>query len=232
MELETDVVSHASGSSRLRLANTDILVGVKTEIDTPISDYPKWGKIDFFVDWYVKQQRTGDTSSSSISSKKLTTMLTTSSPYTYFDLKWCGRQGPTWPWCKKCRFVQAFIACDGTVKLNLVSYTHNTVLVWVYVIYYVKIIFISSSANAAPAFEGRGGERLANSISNLMQRAYHSSQAFDLQQLCILKGKQCWKLYVDILVCIIFVCHITGVIQDQICVSYCVTSKTIYHMAI
>lgn len=59
---------------------------------------------------------------------------------------------------------------------------------------------VYSSANATPEFEGRGGEQLANSISNMMQRAYHSSQAFDLKQLCILEGKQCWKLYIDILV--------------------------------
>ncbi|XP_034831704.1 exosome complex component RRP42 [Maniola hyperantus] len=107
MELETDVVSHASGSARLRLANTDILVGVKTEIDVPKPDKPGLGKIDFFVD---------------------------------------------------------------------------------------------CSANATPEFEGRGGEQLANSISNMMQRAYQSSQAFDLKQLCIFEGKQCWKLYVDILI--------------------------------
>lgn len=107
MELETDVVSHASGSARLRLANTDILVGIKTEIDTPKPDKPDMGKIEFFVD---------------------------------------------------------------------------------------------CSANATPEFEGRGGENLASSISNTMQRAYHSSQAFDLKQLCIVEGKQCWKLYVDILI--------------------------------
>lgn len=53
MELETDIVSHASGSARLRLANTDILVGVKTEIDTPIPDRFDEGKIEFFVDWFV-----------------------------------------------------------------------------------------------------------------------------------------------------------------------------------
>ncbi|XP_047984985.1 exosome complex component RRP42 [Leguminivora glycinivorella] len=107
MELETDVVSHASGSARLRLANTDILVGVKTEIDVPKPDKPDLGKIEFFVD---------------------------------------------------------------------------------------------CSANATPEFEGRGGEQLANSIANLMQRAYHSSQAFDLKQLSILEGKQCWKLYIDVLI--------------------------------
>ncbi|XP_063395027.1 exosome complex component RRP42 [Cydia fagiglandana] len=107
MELETDVVSHASGSARLRLANTDILVGVKTEIYVPKPDKPDLGKIEFFVD---------------------------------------------------------------------------------------------CSANATPEFEGRGGEQLANSIANLMQRAYHSSQAFDLKQLSILEGKQCWKLYIDVLI--------------------------------
>nr|CAD7206971.1 unnamed protein product [Timema douglasi] len=50
MELETNVVSHASGSARLRLANTDILVGVKTEIDVPFPDRPNKGKLEFFVD--------------------------------------------------------------------------------------------------------------------------------------------------------------------------------------
>ncbi|XP_026319541.1 exosome complex component RRP42 [Hyposmocoma kahamanoa] len=107
MELETDVVSHASSSARLRLANTDILVGIKTEIDIPNPDCPELGKIEFFVD---------------------------------------------------------------------------------------------CSANATPEFEGRGGEQLANTISNMMLRAYHTSQAFKLKQLCILEGKQCWKLYIDILI--------------------------------
>lgn len=51
LELETDIVPHASGSARLRLANTDILVGVKAEIDKPSLEYPDQGKIEFFVDW-------------------------------------------------------------------------------------------------------------------------------------------------------------------------------------
>lgn len=53
MELETDIVPHANGSARLRLANTDILVGVKAEVDTPSTDHPDKGKIEFFVDWCV-----------------------------------------------------------------------------------------------------------------------------------------------------------------------------------
>uniref|UniRef100_A0A1B6CR00 Ribosomal RNA-processing protein 42 n=2 Tax=Clastoptera arizonana TaxID=38151 RepID=A0A1B6CR00_9HEMI len=50
MELETDVVSNASGSARLRLANTDILVGIKTEVDVPHAETPGQGKLEFFVD--------------------------------------------------------------------------------------------------------------------------------------------------------------------------------------
>ena len=50
MELELDIVSHAAGSARLRLANTDVLVGVKAEIDVPKPEKPNCGKIEFFVD--------------------------------------------------------------------------------------------------------------------------------------------------------------------------------------
>ncbi|XP_055380092.1 exosome complex component RRP42 [Condylostylus longicornis] len=107
MELETDIVSHASGSARLRLANTDVLAAVKTEIDTPNSETPNCGKIEFFVD---------------------------------------------------------------------------------------------CSANATPAFEGRGGEELAVELADTLAKAYESTSAFDLTTLCILTGQQCWKLYVDVLI--------------------------------
>ena len=50
MVLETDVVSHASGSCHLRLANTDILVGVKAELETPLPGAPDCGRLEFFVD--------------------------------------------------------------------------------------------------------------------------------------------------------------------------------------
>ncbi|KAJ8919845.1 hypothetical protein NQ315_006374 [Exocentrus adspersus] len=106
MELETDIVSHAFGSARLRLANTDVLVAVKIEVDAPFPERPYEGKLDFFVD---------------------------------------------------------------------------------------------CSANATPDFEGRGGEELAVQISNALSSAYRSPNVFDLRKLCILKGKKCWKLYVDIL---------------------------------
>lgn len=46
---------HAHGSARLRIGNiTDVLVGVKLEIDTPHAEKPEEGKLDFFVDWYAR----------------------------------------------------------------------------------------------------------------------------------------------------------------------------------
>lgn len=106
MELETNVVSHAFGSARLRLANTDVIVTVKLDVDEPYPSSPSKGKLEFFVD---------------------------------------------------------------------------------------------CSANATPDFEGRGGEELATQLSTTLSAAYRSTHAFDLNKLCIVKGKKCWKVYVDIL---------------------------------
>lgn len=50
MELETNVIASASGSARFLLANSDIIVGIKPEIDTPAPNKPNEGKIEFFVD--------------------------------------------------------------------------------------------------------------------------------------------------------------------------------------
>uniref|UniRef100_A0A131XFS0 Ribosomal RNA-processing protein 42 n=1 Tax=Hyalomma excavatum TaxID=257692 RepID=A0A131XFS0_9ACAR len=50
MELETGLVPNCSGSSHVRLANTDILVGIKAELDAPDPCAPHLGRIEFFVD--------------------------------------------------------------------------------------------------------------------------------------------------------------------------------------
>lgn len=50
MELETNVIASASGSSRFRVANSDVIVGIKPEIDVPFAEKPNEGKIEFFVD--------------------------------------------------------------------------------------------------------------------------------------------------------------------------------------
>ncbi|EFX61474.1 hypothetical protein DAPPUDRAFT_339391, partial [Daphnia pulex] len=44
------LVSNASGSARLRLANSDILVGVKIELASPLPDKSQEGRLEFFVD--------------------------------------------------------------------------------------------------------------------------------------------------------------------------------------
>ncbi|KAK7475009.1 hypothetical protein BaRGS_00033756 [Batillaria attramentaria] len=50
MDLETGLMSNTSGSARLRLANTEILVGVKAELEEPKPDTPDQGRLEFFVD--------------------------------------------------------------------------------------------------------------------------------------------------------------------------------------
>ena len=62
------------------------------------------------------------------------------------------------------------------------------------------ILFISSSANADPKFEGRGGEELANEISTMLLRAYSHIGCLDLASLSVIPHKQCWLLYLDVLV--------------------------------
>jgi len=107
IEIETSVVPTANGSSRLRLGNTEILVGVKADIGTPTLTRPNHGRIEFFVD---------------------------------------------------------------------------------------------CSANASPEFEGRGGEALANELSQSLLLAYKNPNGFDLTQLGIISGQSCWLLNVDILI--------------------------------
>lgn len=50
MELETDIVSNTSGSARLRRANTDLIVGIKAELDAPSPNRPDEGRLEFFMD--------------------------------------------------------------------------------------------------------------------------------------------------------------------------------------
>ncbi|KAL8596848.1 hypothetical protein ACOMHN_027177 [Nucella lapillus] len=58
--------------------------------------------------------------------------------------------------------------------------------------------FVDCSANATPEFQGGGGEELATAITNLLYRAYSSSTVLDTKSLCLLPGKFCWVLYVDV----------------------------------
>ncbi|NXU56615.1 EXOS7 protein, partial [Turnix velox] len=49
-DVETDVVSNTSGSARVRLGRTDVLVCVKAEMGTPKLEKPDEGYLDFLVD--------------------------------------------------------------------------------------------------------------------------------------------------------------------------------------
>ena len=66
-------------------------------------------------------------------------------------------------------------------------------------LFYCKKICFTSSANATPEFQGRGGEQIASQIVNILANLF-SSKNFDLTQLCIVPGKKCWNLNVDIVV--------------------------------
>ncbi|XP_034936015.1 exosome complex exonuclease RRP42-like [Chelonus insularis] len=50
LEIETKLMPQTNGSARVRIGNTDVLVGIKAEIDTPFPDRPDQGKLEFFVD--------------------------------------------------------------------------------------------------------------------------------------------------------------------------------------
>ncbi|NXK87541.1 EXOS7 protein, partial [Formicarius rufipectus] len=49
-EVETDVVSNTSGSARVKLGDTDVLVGIKAEMGTPKLEKPDEGYLEFYVD--------------------------------------------------------------------------------------------------------------------------------------------------------------------------------------
>lgn len=50
MELETGLLANANGSARIRLASTDVLVGIKAELSEPLAGFPDDGYIEFAVD--------------------------------------------------------------------------------------------------------------------------------------------------------------------------------------
>lgn len=50
-------------------------------------------------------------------------------------------------------------------------------------------------------FERRGGELLGQRLAEQLEEAYASQSCVDCKALSIIKGEQCWILYVDALVC-------------------------------
>jgi exosome complex component RRP42 len=52
--------------------------------------------------------------------------------------------------------------------------------------------------SATTEFEGKGGDDLATSLSQLMERVLGQQSAFNSSQLCVIPGKVCWDLYIDV----------------------------------
>jgi len=57
-----------------------------------------------------------------------------------------------------------------------------------------------SSGLVGPGYEHRGGETLGGQLAHRLEEAYRSAGAVDREDLCVVKGQQCWVLYVDALV--------------------------------
>jgi len=64
---------------------------------------------------------------------------------------------------------------------------------------YYFYLYLFSTANASPIFEGRGGDDLALELSCALKRTFCSG-AIDLKNLCVIPCKACWVLHVDALV--------------------------------
>lgn len=70
-----------------------------------------------------------------------------------------------------------------------------------------SVALLCSSANAAPEFEGRGGDDLGTEIANTLYRIFNKSSV-DLKSLCISPQEHCWVLYVDVLVSVALPCRL------------------------
>ena len=58
--------------------------------------------------------------------------------------------------------------------------------------------FLDISANASPFFEGRGGQDIANEITDLLENSYQHCKF--LENLCVVPGQTVWCIFVDSLV--------------------------------
>lgn len=64
-----------------------------------------------------------------------------------------------------------------------------------------KLVFSVECAPSASAdYQGYGAQDLNVQLTSSLERMLTSSGTIDLQQLCIVSGKQCWTLYIDALI--------------------------------
>ncbi|KAF2360615.1 Exoribonuclease phosphorolytic domain 1 [Trinorchestia longiramus] len=60
------------------------------------------------------------------------------------------------------------------------------------------LFFVNYSGNAAPEFEGRGGDELAARLSGVLERLYSDANAFNTAGLVLVPGKYVKAFYVDV----------------------------------
>jgi exosome complex component RRP42 len=58
----------------------------------------------------------------------------------------------------------------------------------------------NSCPSASPEFEGRGAEELNIELARVIERVLTAPSALDMKSLCLIPGKQCWVLYIDVMV--------------------------------
>ncbi|KAL9651504.1 hypothetical protein ABK040_001450 [Willaertia magna] len=61
-------------------------------------------------------------------------------------------------------------------------------------------VHVECSPSASHEFEGRGAEEMNAQLISTLRDLLKNSFAMDWSKLCIVKGKQCWILYVDCIV--------------------------------
>ncbi|EHA98639.1 Exosome complex exonuclease RRP42 [Heterocephalus glaber] len=185
-EVETGVVSNTSGSARVQLGHTDILVGVKAEMGTPKLEKPDEGYLEFFVDWEgLASTSVCNPASEASVDNGLAAAL--GCPY---------RTGEHSLWQARLRSALRGLPWEGASEqpgrswlLEAASLPAQELL----------LASSSSSASATPEFEGRGGDDLGTEIASTLYRIFSSRSSVDLQSLCISPREHCWVLYVDVL---------------------------------
>lgn len=65
-----------------------------------------------------------------------------------------------------------------------------------------------SSPSASQQFEGHGADDLNNELTQALQRVLGGPQCgINFEKLCIIKGQQCWIVYIDAMVQLILQIH-------------------------
>lgn len=61
-------------------------------------------------------------------------------------------------------------------------------------------VSVECCPSASPEFEGRGAEELNVQLARFTESILHSASALNLSALSLIPGRQCWALYVDVMV--------------------------------